>query len=154
MFLERNTTIPKFRQLPFDTAKHSTGPETSVLKQCRRKVSWPNFKYYTDVHMEAMRETTTILSRRWFSIWGKATSKLVSNSKPNLYFHHHHISVMELGQLLTHSGLTYPEVSSKICHESFCQLGNSVSLPWVIYYEAFYLHVVSSFSCIPVITCI
>ena len=27
----------------------------------------------------------------------------------------------------------------------------SVSLPWVIYYEAFYLDVLSSFSCIPVI---
>jgi len=53
--------------------------------------------------------------------------------------HHHHISVMELGHLLTRSGLTYPEVSSKICHDSFCQLGNSVSLPWVIYYGAFYL---------------
>jgi len=49
---------------------------------------------------------------------------------------------MELGHLLTHSGLTYPEVSSKVCHDSFCQLGNSVSLPWVIYYGAFYLHVV------------
>ena len=36
-------------------------------------------------------------------------------------------------------------------HDSFCQLGNSVSLPWVIYCEAFYLHVVSIFSCIPVI---
>ena len=49
------------------------------------------------------------------------------------------------------SDLTYPEVFSKVCHDSFCQLGNSDSLPWVIYYEAFYLHVVSSFSCIPVI---
>ena len=58
---------------------------------------------------------------------------------------------MELGHLLTRSGLTYPEVSSKVCHDSFCLLGNSVSLPWVIYYEAFYLHVVSSFSCIPAI---
>ena len=29
--------------------------------------------------------------------------------------------------------------------------GSSVTLPWVIYFEAFYLHVVSSFSCIPVI---
>jgi hypothetical protein len=47
------------------------------------------------------------------------------------YHHHHHISVMELGHLLTRSGLTYPEVSSKVCHDSFCQLGNSVSLPWV-----------------------
>ena len=54
---------------------------------------------------------------------------------------------MELGHLLTHSGLTYPEVSSKV----FCQLGSSISLPWVIYFEAFYLHVLSSFSCIPVI---
>jgi len=27
----------------------------------------------------------------------------------------------------------------------------TVSLPWVIYFEAFWLHVVSSFSCIPVI---
>jgi hypothetical protein len=58
---------------------------------------------------------------------------------------------MELGHLLTRSGLTYPYVSSKVYHDIFCQLGNSVLLPWVIYYEAFYLHVVSSFSCIPVI---
>ena len=56
------------------------------------------------------------------------------------------LSVMQLGHLLTRSGLTYPEVSSKICHDSFCQSGNSVSLPWVIYCEAFYLHVVSSLS--------
>jgi len=59
--------------------------------------------------------------------------------------------VMELGHLLTRSGLTYPEVSSKVCHDSFCQLVNSVSLPWVIYYEAFHLHVVSISSCVPVI---
>ena len=58
---------------------------------------------------------------------------------------------MELGQLLTRSGLAYPEVSSNVYHDSFCQLDSSVSLPWVIYFEAFYLHVVSSFSCIPVI---
>ena len=53
--------------------------------------------------------------------------------------------------MLTRSGLTYPEVSSKVYHDSFCQLGSSVSLHWVIYFEAFYLHAVSSFSCIPVI---
>jgi len=59
---------------------------------------------------------------------------------------------MELAHLLTRSSLTYPEVSSKVCCDSFCQLGNSVSLLiWVIYYKAFYLHVVSSFSCIPII---
>jgi hypothetical protein len=38
--------------------------------------------------------------------------------------------VMELGHLLTRFGLMYPEVSSQVCHDSFCQLGNSVSLPW------------------------
>ena len=56
------------------------------------------------------------------------------------------ISFMELGHLLTRSGLTYPEVSSKVYHDSFCQLGSNVSLPWVIYFEAFYLHVVEFFS--------
>ena len=45
---------------------------------------------------------------------------------------------MGLGHLLTRFGLTYPEVSSKVCHNAFCQLGNSVSLPWAVYYEAFY----------------
>ena len=64
---------------------------------------------------------------------------------------HHHISLMELDQSLTRSGPTYQEVSSKVCHDSFCLLGNSVSLLWVIYYEAFYLHIVSSFSYIQVI---
>ena len=61
------------------------------------------------------------------------------------------ISVMQLGHLLTRSGLTYPEVSSKVYHDSFCQMDSSVSLPWVIYFEAFYLHVASNFSCIPII---
>ena len=69
----------------------------------------------------------------------------------NHHHPHHHASVMELGHLLTRSGLTYPEVSSKVYHDSFFPLGSSVSLPWIISFEAFYLHVVSSFSCIPVI---
>ena len=42
---------------------------------------------------------------------------------------YHHISVMELGHLLTRSGLTYPEFYSKVYHDSSCQLGSSVSLP-------------------------
>ena len=44
------------------------------------------------------------------------------------HHYYHHISVMQLGHLLTRSGLTYPKVSSNVCHDSFCQLGNSVSL--------------------------
>jgi len=67
------------------------------------------------------------------------------------HHHHHHLSVTELGHFLTRSGLTYPEISSKVYQDSFCPLGSSVALPWVIYFEAFYLHVVSSFYCIPVI---
>jgi len=39
---------------------------------------------------------------------------------------------MELGHLLTRSRLTHPEVSSEVYHDSSCQLGSSVSLPWVI----------------------
>jgi hypothetical protein len=42
---------------------------------------------------------------------------------------------MEMSHLLTLSGLTYPKVSSKVCHDSFCQEEDSVSLLWVIYYE-------------------
>jgi hypothetical protein len=45
---------------------------------------------------------------------------------------------MELGHFLNRSGLTNPEVSSKVFLDYFCQLGNIVSLPWVIYYEPFY----------------
>ena len=65
--------------------------------------------------------------------------------------HHHHISVMELGHLLTRSGLTYLEVSTEVYHDSFCQLGNSVPLSWVVCHEAFCLRVVSSSSCIPAV---
>ena len=65
--------------------------------------------------------------------------------------HHHHMSVMELGHLLTRSGLTYLEVSSEVCHDSFWQLGNSVSLSWVVCREAFCLHVVSSSTGIPAV---
>jgi len=61
------------------------------------------------------------------------------------------MSVMELGHLLTHSGLMYLEVSSEVCHDSSCHLGNNVSLSWVVCHEAFCLHVVSSSSCIPVV---
>jgi len=37
--------------------------------------------------------------------------------------HHHHQSSMELGHLLTRSGLTHPQVSLTVYHDFFCQLG-------------------------------
>jgi len=33
---------------------------------------------------------------------------------------------MELDHLLTNSGITYPEVSSRFYHDSFCQVGSSI----------------------------
>ena len=76
---------------------------------------------------------------------------LTGTRRHNNNNNNNNISFMQLGHLLNRSGLTYPEVSSKVYLDSYCQLDSSVSLPWVIYFEAFYLHVVSSFSCIPVI---
>ena len=61
------------------------------------------------------------------------------------------MSVMQLGHLLTVPVSRIQKFLPEVCHDSFCQLGNSVSLPWVIYFEAFYLHVVSSYSCIPAV---
>jgi hypothetical protein len=92
------------------------------------------------------------LSKPICSINNSCILSAVNNfkSKNTALYHHHQISVMELGHLLARSGLTCPEVSSKVCLSSFCQSGSSASLPWVIY-EAFCLHAVSSFSCIPAI---
>jgi len=45
------------------------------------------------------------------------------------------IYVMELGHLLTHSGLAYPEVSSRSATIPSASW-RSVSLPWVIYYSS------------------
>jgi hypothetical protein len=47
--------------------------------------------------------------------------KLLGHELNYLLVYHHHLSVMELGHLLTCSGLMYPEASSKVCHGFFCQ---------------------------------
>jgi hypothetical protein len=96
-------------------------------------------------------KTLFLLNMIWYE---KRTNKRIRIYKNMLHIklsHHHHLSFMEMGHLLTRSGLTCPEASSKVCHDSFCRSGRSVSLSWVVYYEAFCLHVVSSFSCILVI---
>ena len=51
----------------------------------------------------------------------------LNNLEATLNQVYHHQSVMELGHLLTRSGLMYPEVSLTVCHDFFCQLGNIVS---------------------------
>jgi hypothetical protein len=54
------------------------------------------------------------------------------------FIHHHHIYSMELGHLLTRSGLTYPEVYSNVYRDSFCQLVISISVGFIIriYHDA------------------
>ena len=65
------------------------------------------------------------------------------------YYHHHHISVMQSGDLLIRSGLTYPEVSSKVYHDSLCQLGSIVSLTWVIIIILFVIFMQYIYSYVP-----
>jgi hypothetical protein len=60
--------------------------------------------------------------------------------------------MLELGHLLTLSGLTHPEVLSVVFSGSFFWCAVFL-LCWVTCYEAFYLHGVSSFSCSPPIFC-
>jgi hypothetical protein len=131
-------------------SKQNTTPRDRIGARLRIKIMRPTHLGSTDKSPEFESSLTcrAPLSR------ARPLSKVVYLPRTfhhHHHHHHHHISVMELGHLLTRSGLTYPEVYSKVCHDSFCQLVNSVSLPRVIYYEAFYLHVVSSFSYIPVI---
>jgi len=91
------------------------------------------------------RQSSSASIVKMFYIQRSVHREIYANNCPTRYnYHRHHISLMELGHLLTRSGLTYTEVPSKVYHDSFCQLGSSISLPWVIYVEAFYLHVVSS----------
>ena len=106
--------------------------------QLGTSVSLPWVSYYETFYLHVVSS---------FSCIPVTCPKLAKKLKSSLSYIYHGVD-----HLLIRSGHTYPEVSSKVCHDSFCQLGNSVSLPWVIYYGAFYLHVVSSFSCIPV-TC-
>jgi len=47
----------------------------------------------------------------------KSLYYLPSPPQQNHQHQHHHISFMELGHLLTRSGLTHPEVSSKVYHD-------------------------------------
>jgi hypothetical protein len=53
------------------------------------------------------------------------------------HHHHHNLSSMELGHLLTRSDLTHRNTSSVLFTGSFCLFMFSVSLLWIICYEAF-----------------
>ena len=137
--------IPFFRDLPPTFRDYYMEDKVAVSKGRKwfsSDVAW----YPTGMETSHARLQKTQTSRVLVCLY-----KLSHHHQHHHQHHHHHISVMELGHLLTRSGLTYPEVSSKFYHDYFCQLGSNVSLPWVTYFEAFYLHVVSSFSCIPII---
>jgi len=63
----------------------------------------------------------------------------------NHHHHHHPLANMELGHLLTHSGVTGLEVSLMVSPAFFCLLVCSVLVFSVIYYGAFCLHVATTF---------
>ena len=106
-----------------------------------RKISPPTGIRFPDPDRPARNESLCRLS--YPGPLGKLRVKLFIRKPPNFmwryrhrhhhHHHHHHISIMELGHLLTRSSLTYPEVSSKVYHDSFCQSESSVSLPWVMW---------------------
>ena len=63
-----------------------------------------------------------------------------SSSSSSSYIYH------GFGPLVNPFGSHVSRSLFKVCHDSFCQLENSVSLPWVICYEAFYLHVYTQYN--------
>jgi len=101
--------------------------------------------HFTPLHYACRHFTSFHLCFTHYLFTQSTTLYSVTEKQEVFHHHRHHISFTELGHLLTRSGLTYPEVSSKVCHDSFCQLGSNVSLPWVIYYGAFYLHLNSHY---------
>ena len=109
----------------------ATEPDTSVLMQTKGK--WHRPKTYWKL------VSTRIEKQEEANSWW-----LLLSSSSSCIFH-------GVGPLVDPFRSHYPKVSSKVYHDSFCQLGSSISLLRVIYFEAFYLHVVSSFPCIPVI---
>jgi hypothetical protein len=65
------------------------------------------------------------------------------------HHHHHHQAHMELGHLLTRSGLTLLEVPLMASPGFFCLSVCSFLLSSVIYHQVFCLYIASNFFCIP-----
>ena len=108
----RSQDIPDAQRLPASASPHQYLYELEILSMNLSERFHDTYDY--SIGLQSLQVTQEYLDK--FETIGH---------------HHHHISVMELDHLLARSGLTYPEVSSKVCHDSVCQLGNSVSLPWV-----------------------
>jgi hypothetical protein len=66
-------------------------------------------------------------------------------------YHHHHLANMELGHLLTRSGLTHLEVSLRVSLGFFCLLVWSFLVFTVMYKGAFCLYVATNSFCIPAV---
>ena len=84
------------------------------------------------VNCRAALNLSNFLTSQGTASLSKSTSLLVVSRSSSHHHHHYHLSFMEFSHLLTRSGVTYPEVSSKLYHDYFCQLGSSISLPWII----------------------
>ena len=91
----------------------------------------PSLYLPPDLIMSVILDETYVIWRSWLCNCYDIQRAIVCRKLSLFFCHHHrhhHISVMELGHLLTRSGLTYPEVSSKVYRDSFCQLGSSITV--------------------------
>jgi hypothetical protein len=84
-------------------------------------VKW-NYPVVTDEMYSTVINDFQIRCLKFCSLYG-----LIIFHFTHPLLHHHHIAMKELGHLLTHSGLTHPEVSSLAFLGSFCLLGRSFS---------------------------
>ena len=138
---------------PLEMRQPDTSKHLYIFTKWHVVVSQNNLMFWREVKIFYGSVSSTKMCVPGIGIWWHTAFRRCAFSfevRPSVlchhyhHHHHHHISFMELGHLLTRSGLTYPEVSSKVYHDSFCQLGSSASLPRVVYFEAFYLDVVTA----------
>ena len=93
------------------------GRTACTESQCLYRVSVPVQSLSACTESQCLyKGALYIRTRNILFIVHKSLSKCAVPSRCNHHHHHHHhISVMELGHLLTRSGLTCPEVFSKVC---------------------------------------
>jgi len=118
-------------------------PETSVFIALHF-ITWQGSTLFINTAVNLWNLTNVLYDRTAVMCCSSRPVQPLHHHHHHHNHHHHHISFMELSHLLIRSSLTYPEVSSKVYHDSFCQLGSSISLSWVIYFEGFYLHVITA----------
>ena len=96
-------------------------------------------------HAMPLQKGPTYINRNWTKPCEFQMSLGIMYFRGCTSFASSHSAVFEnSGHFLTRSGLTHPEVSKLVFPGSFCLSACSFLLFWVIFHEAFCLHVFSS----------